>query len=365
MSNKTKIFIVDDDAASRMILADEFNSDKYEVHEFTDGKSCLSSIDLQPQIILLDVEMPEMNGYETCRQIKAGSNNQNVDVIFISSHDTTEEKLMGYDAGACDYLIKPIQHKELEQKISLSTKNRTIRSESAAGQKMAMETAMTAMTSAGEQGVVLDFLRNSYSVQTIDDLITMIVESVSKFDLENTIQLRTRHEVINKGTKEPIPPIEEELLFRLKDHDKIMSRGRRTIFNYGNISMLIKDMPEDDDKTGRYRDHLAILLEGAANRLDALEIDIKLKQLIHDSNFILQNTSKEQKAHKETGQEIMENMLQDLEESFLSWGLTEDQENTLVNIVQKGVDNSLEHYQKGQEIDNKMSVIIRRLSAFL
>lgn len=363
-SEITKIFIVDDDPAARMILADEFDSQEYELDEFADGESCLSALDKRPDIILMDVEMPGMDGYEICRRIKADNNNKDIDVIFISSHDSTKEKLAGYDAGGSDYLIKPVQAVELKQKIALSIQNQKIRAESAAGQKMAMETAMTAMTSAGEQGVVLEFLRNSFSAFTITNLARMIVDSVSKFDLENSVQLRADNEVINSGTREPVPPLEEELLMRLKDQDRIITRGQRSIFNYGTISLLVKNMPEDEDKAGRLRDHLAILLEGASNRLDALVVGNKLKLLIKDSNRILHDVAIEQQEHKKNGQQIMDSMLQDLEASFLSWGLTEDQEATLLKVVQHGIDNSLEHLEKGQKIDDKMGEIYQRLADF-
>lgn len=364
MSDKIKLFIVDDDVSTRMILADEFDSEIFDVHEFENGQNCIDSLELKPDLILLDVEMPGMDGYETCRKIKQRNDSQDMDVIFISSHDTTDEKLSGYDAGGCDYLIKPIQHLELEQKISLAINNKTIRADSAAGQKMAMETAMTAMTSAGEQGVVLEFLRNSFYVESVEGLATMVVDSVSRFELANSVQLRTDNVIVNKGTSDPVPPLEEELLKRLKDSEKIISRGQRVIFNFGNASILIKNMPDDADKAGRLRDHIAILLEGANSTLSALVTNVELKQLINDANHILKDVAMAQKEHEQMGQKIMDDMLSDVEESFLSWGLSEGQEKTLVNIVHHGVEQSLKHAEKGQAIDAEMTVIYKRLEGF-
>ncbi len=357
-----RIFIVDDDPVARMVIADEFSCEKYELHEFSDGESCLMAIDKKPDIILMDVEMPGMNGYETCRQLKEHPDTHDVDVIFISSHDTIKEKLAGYDAGGSDYLIKPVQSQELQQKVLLARSNKDIQSESIRNHKVAIETAMTAMTSAGEQGVVLDFLRRSFVIMDIEELATKIVESISKYELAHSVQLRSSDSIVNFGTKEPVPPLEQELLFRLKDGDRIISSGSRAIFNYGNVSLLIKNMPEDEDKSGRLRDHIAILMEGADSKLISLNMGGQLKLLIKDSNKALQKVEIAQKEHKILGQEIMDEMLQNLETSFFSLGLTEEQEKMLLAVVQSGVDKSLNHIDKGVLIDEEMSEILKKLS---
>lgn len=268
--------------------------------------------------------MPEMDGYETCRRLKADPNTQDIDVIFVSAQDTTEEKLAGYDVGASDYLIKPVQPDELLRKVKLAIDNKKTRDATMSERSLAMETAMTAMTSAGEQGVVLEFLRHSTSMRSIEDLARMIVDSNKQFELENTVQLRSSQGVINLGTKEPVPPLEQELLTSLKDSERIISRGSRAIFNFGNISLLIKNMPVDADKTGRLRDHIAIILEGAETKLAALELQLRLEQVVADSNKAMQEIESEQKQHKESGQKIMDEMLQELEGSFHSWGLTDE-----------------------------------------
>jgi hypothetical protein len=229
---------------------------------------------------------------------------------------------------------------------------------------MAFSTAMTAMASAGEQGIVLDFMRRSFSVNSVSDLAELVVDSTSNFDLENSVQIRGDFETVNHGTSDPMPPLEVELLGRLKDKDRIMSLGKRTIFNYGDVSLLIKNMPEDEDKRGRLRDHLAVLAEAAESRLSTLNVYQQIVQLVEDSNKTLKSIQKIQTLQKNTAMEIMDDVMKSLEESFMSLGLTEDQEGLLLGVVNDGVERSLKNFENGIIIDDKFQEIIHCLKVF-
>lgn len=361
-SDKKRVLIVDDSADDIQFVMENLK-DEFAVLVATSGQKGLdiAKKDPRPDVILMDVMMPEMDGYETCRKLKEDDATKDIDVIFVSAHDTTEEKLAGYDAGGSDYLIKPVQHEELLQKVRLSIDIKEAREEVSGEKDMAFQTAMTAMTSAGEQGVVLEFLRSSYGLNDIYDLAHLTVESVEKYELKVSVQLRTYNNTIHFGSRAPLPPLEEELLHRLKDENRILEQGKRAIFNFGGVSALIKNMPEDEDKRGRLRDHLAILFEGADSKLQSLELHQHLKDILKKSKDTLKVIEIDQVSHKAKSQKIMDTMLQKLEASFLNWGLNEDQEQVLIKVVQDGVDESLDHFEQGVSIDENMSIIFKEI----
>lgn len=360
-ADKKRVLIVDDSADDIQFLVE--NLEGFSVLVATSGEKGLEIAikNPQPDVILMDVMMLGMDGYETCRKLKENDATKDIDVIFVSAHDTTEEKLAGYDAGGSDYLIKPVQSEELLQKVRLAIDLKGVREETLSEKDMAFQTAMTAMTNASEQGVVLEFLRNSYGLNDIAELAYLIVDSISKYDLKSLVQLRTFNNVIHFGSSASLVPLEEELLMRLKDGGRIIEKGKRAIFNFGGVSVLIKNMPDDEDKRGRLRDHLAILFEGAESKLGSLEMHQELKEVIANSKDALKVISVEQVAFKNYSQSIMDTMLQNLEASFLNWGLNEEQEQMLIKVVQDGVDESLEHFEKGLSIDEQMSKLFSRL----
>lgn len=363
MSNDKKHVLIIDDSADDIQFVMENLKDEFAVLVATSGQKGLDIAikDPKPDVILLDVMMPEMDGYETCRKLKENNATKDIDVIFVSAHDTTDEKLAGYDAGGSDYLIKPVQHEELLHKVRLSIELKEAREETSSEKDVAFHTAMTAMTSAGEQGIVLEFLRNSYALNDIAELAYLMVDSLSKYELKSSVQLRTLNDTIHYGTRAPLPPLEEDLLKRLKDDGRIIEKGKRAIFNFGGVSVLIKNMPEDEDKRGRFRDHLAILFEGADSKLKSLELHQNLREVIAQSKDTLKVINVDQIAFKTRSQSIMDSMLQKLEASFFNWGLNEEQEQALIKVVQEGVDESLDHFEKGISIDEQMSKIFERL----
>ncbi len=131
-AEKKCVLIVDDSANDIHLLMENLKQD-YAVLAATSGKKALEIVsnNPKPDVILMDVVMPDMDGYETCRRLKQNPETRNTQVIFVSANDCVEERLLGYKAGGWDYLIKPVQPDELLQKIKLAIKNLEVLEESA------------------------------------------------------------------------------------------------------------------------------------------------------------------------------------------------------------------------------------------
>lgn len=358
----SKIFIVDDDPMARMIIADEFSNSPYQLYEFSDGESCLAALEQRPDLILLDVEMPHMDGYQTCQRIKQTAIGQLVDVIFVSGHDTTEEKLAGYDVGGSDYIIKPVNPQELLTKVKLALRHREQHSQAVADQQYAMHTALTAISSAGEQGVVLDFMRRSFTVSGLAELGALVVEAMNQFGVSSCIQLRGKQATVNAASLGEVTPLEVELMSRLREAGRIKEVGKRLVANFGDISLLIKNMPDEEQRRGRLRDHLALLLEGAESRMRVLELNQRLASLVIDSRETLRQIEQMQHENKQTALQIMDDVVRDLEALFMKLGLSEEQETALLTIVQHGVDRSLNNFEQGISLDNTLRELVQQLS---
>ena len=108
------VLVVDDSNLLRGILKEELEAEGFEVHMAEDGKSALEKAhDLRPDVILLDVGLPGMDGYEVCRRVKGDAATSDIPVLMITALNELKDKLAGFDAGADDYLTKPFFTKEL------------------------------------------------------------------------------------------------------------------------------------------------------------------------------------------------------------------------------------------------------------
>ncbi len=104
---KQKILIVDDTPANIQIL-DETLKDEYEIYFALNGKDALQNgATMMPDLILLDIMMPEMDGYEVCRTLKNDSLLKEIPVIFITALDQADHETKGLELGAVDYITKP------------------------------------------------------------------------------------------------------------------------------------------------------------------------------------------------------------------------------------------------------------------
>ena len=103
------ILVVDDQPCSLVLLTEVLEHENYEVWPATSGADALKKAGmLLPDLILLDVNMPGMNGYEVCRQLKADARTQLIPVIFVSALDESWDKVQGFSVGGTDYITKPI-----------------------------------------------------------------------------------------------------------------------------------------------------------------------------------------------------------------------------------------------------------------
>ena len=126
--DRQEILIVEDTPTSLQFLTRVLTGQGYRVRPATDGPLALQSVAAKlPDLILLDVRMPDMDGYEVCRRLKSDERCRKVPVIFISALNDLSEKVEGFRAGGVDYITKPFEAEEVlaRVRIHLSLKELT------------------------------------------------------------------------------------------------------------------------------------------------------------------------------------------------------------------------------------------------
>jgi two-component system, sensor histidine kinase and response regulator len=117
------IMIVDDNPANLKLLEDMLVQEEHEVRSFPLGRLALAAaISDPPDLILLDINMPEMNGYQVCERLKANQALSHIPVIFLSALNEIEDKVKGFQSGAVDYISKPFQFEEVHARVETHLK---------------------------------------------------------------------------------------------------------------------------------------------------------------------------------------------------------------------------------------------------
>jgi two-component system sensor histidine kinase/response regulator len=112
------ILIVDDVTRNLQVLGSFLREAHFDVSAATSGKQALEiAADVNPDLILLDIMMPEMDGFETCRRFKASERMRDIPVIFLTAKTAEEDIVHGFELGAVDYITKPFRRQELLERV--------------------------------------------------------------------------------------------------------------------------------------------------------------------------------------------------------------------------------------------------------
>lgn len=113
-NSKGSILIVDDEPANLRLLLDILMEEGYAIRAAPNGPIALTAARaMVPDLILLDINMPQMDGYEVCQQLKADERTRDVLVIFLSALDDALDKIKAFEVGGVDYITKPFQLEEV------------------------------------------------------------------------------------------------------------------------------------------------------------------------------------------------------------------------------------------------------------
>lgn len=119
MNDQKRILVVDDNPTN-LFLFEELLNDEYELTMAESGETALAKLrDFDPDLVLLDIMMPGISGYDVCREIRRIDADSHRKIIMVSAKNTTTDRLDGYRAGADDYITKPFNEDELHAKLNV------------------------------------------------------------------------------------------------------------------------------------------------------------------------------------------------------------------------------------------------------
>ena len=126
-TEERKVLVVDD-SITNLKLIENFLKKDYEVYTAENGEDCLRlAVEKQPDIILLDIVLPDINGFKVCKILKTQIQTKFIPIIFISGEDGIRSKKKGFEAGGIDYIIKPFSVEEIKARVNTHVSLKRIR----------------------------------------------------------------------------------------------------------------------------------------------------------------------------------------------------------------------------------------------
>jgi CheY-like chemotaxis protein len=363
------ILIVDDEPLNLAALQSVL-SDQYQLVFARNGQEALAAaLKHLPSLILLDIQMPGMDGYEVCRNLRNESALDDLPVVFISSMVDEKSRLAGYEAGGNDYLTKPIVPGELLHKVDRLLKSYAERQCLKKDLADTFATAMTAMSTAGEIGSVLHFLRASFNCPDYQSLCQELINILGNYGLEGSVQIRGKQGITSLGSNGECSPLEESVLNHLFGHGRLFEFSSCLSCSFEHVTIIVRDLVRDDPELrGRMRDNIALLAEGANVRIAALDSNaevakqnVALTSLIANITRALEDIEKQQKHQRFRSDQIFQQLQQTFDLRLISLGLSESQENELTDMISAAVEQSLSLFDEFQTTEEAMESILRQL----
>lgn len=366
------IMIVDDAednrALQRMLLEDH-----YTVVEAVSGEDCIKQVEASvPDLILLDVNMLGMNGYDTCIHLRKQEKTANLPIIFVSALFKPEERLQGYEAGADDYLTKPIDGEKLLERVNFHLESHVEIVNAQKQAKDSMNVALEAMTYSSEIGQLIDFVKQSQQVKSLEEMGQKVCSAAEEFSLNACAYV--------VGARQPFAgcdpdSLEAKVLEKARlSSERIINIGIRTIVKSDQIALLIKNMPVDDEsRYGRIKDHLAVLVSICDGRLMALQAQQELAnqrssvlgRVITVTEEKLKQFNEKIIEHDDEVRLIMSNMLTELEAKLFSLGLDEDQEATLMALAYRATEQLDSSRESTKQLEKDLGIVLEGLYEIL
>ncbi|NQZ06522.1 MAG: response regulator [Algicola sp.] len=239
----SRILLIDDDAIVHKIAQRQIGKE-YELFHAHSAKEGLELIQSKkPHLILLDIEMPETNGYQLCKQIRADKQYDNVSIVFLSGKSAEKDIMLGYELGADDYIVKPFHVDILLKTIKVLEQNQ---SKNAALRRKTAQTKDKTPSNAepaNELAQVMSFIDHSHRIDCLETLANQF------FALTNNWALKCSAMFSHTGTEtffannNVIKPLEKQILMQTKNSNRTLQFGNRMVVIYPNISVLVKNMP--------------------------------------------------------------------------------------------------------------------------
>lgn len=369
MDEMPKILVIDDDPFMQELFVEALG-EKFAVVCADSGQQGLEMARSDPPAaILLDVDMPGLNGYETCVQLKDDFDTAGIPVIFVSGQDRLEDRLKGYESGGEDYVVKPFDAEELRAKISSLMRVVAERSSLKAMASYASSTAMTAMTSMSEMGALLEALKQFNQCQDYRQLGLAALQGLGLFGMQGVVQLRLPDAVLTLNPQGEASQLEASVIGHMRSMERIVQFKNRLCITYPQLSLLVNDMPIDDpDRCGRLRDHLAMLTEAAEVRLQAIgaasdnrrraeALELTVKKI----SAMLAGIDAAQRDSRLASSIAVSDFLDAMKRAYLSVGLSDAQESFMEQVVTGGLTVIMNAQLAESDLQNRLSELIADL----
>jgi CheY-like chemotaxis protein len=264
------ILVVDDQAANLRSL-ETILGVSYRVSTAANGVEALYRVSqAQPDLILLDVDMPFMDGLSVCRKLKADPATSAIPIIFVSALSRLEERLSGYRVGADDYVAKPYDVEELLVKVRIALNNRyDLEAARKRAEQMHGDLA-DSLSTCHELDTLRQFAGYAFECSDLRSLGDRLLETFDRFGLRVIVRLIDNGHYFSHAGE--VGALDREMMEAMYDKGRLIDFGHRTLINANHVSVLVRNMPvHAPARYRRWKENINLLVGVLNHCVEAVE----------------------------------------------------------------------------------------------
>jgi CheY-like chemotaxis protein len=310
-------------------------------------------------LIINEVALGMASSIDACRQLRTEEMAQDLPVVMLADVGDLADRMDAYEVGFDD-LIGRDNMWELRARLDRVIFNKHANDQLRNQLQQANEMAFIAMSDTSDLGVNIQFLLSCNQCDNLDELGMSLFQAVQSYGLNCSLQIRSQYGIKNMEANGMAKEMESVLMMECKDSGRYVDFGKRSIMNYETVSILVKNMPvEDENKYGAIKDNVFSLLQGAHARVVALD---NLKALELEGALVKRMATQMRDLITQVDdsyQEVMcdiagvvENMADGVERSIQFLGMDENQERAIQDIMEAGIQDTNRVFSDGIKLDS-------------
>jgi len=368
MSKPYKVALLNVNAA----LLESYPADRgaMALYSYSSIQSLVNESDIQFDIIGVLGGSVEADVIETCRRVKNEPGLAQIPLIVGEVIGQELDPIEAFEAGCADILNASMTLKEIELRIAKLVFQASASQELRRNADEARNVAMNVMTESSNLGLTVQFLIDSNYCDNVDELGMQFFQALKHYQVRCSLQMRSHFGVKNMEETGMEKELESRLLTELQHKGRFVDFGKRCIVNYGQVSLLIKNMPEQDkEQCTKIKDSILPFVQGADSRLKAIDAQHTLEIERNFMGKVVRRLRESMKDFDDGYQvlmrgsaDIVEDMAAKMDESILFMDLTHSQEQTIEDIMGAGVTGINSLFSQGVKMNEGFSDLVSHMN---
>lgn len=367
MQQKKTILVADDDKGINQLLVNAL-AQKFNVESAFSGQETLSYCTTQqPDLILLDVNLGDIDGREVCRIIKADYGDQAPLIIFVSADNGQDNIISCFENGADDFIAKPISPVQVVGKVEALLKYDTLIDSLQSKSAELTDLVTTTMSQASSYGQSLQMVKQLNHCNSEEEIADVVFGFLGSQGLHAAIYFTKESESLCFDQKSKVcSPIVREVFELAHNKQRIKKLGGRLLVSDTHCSVLVMNPPADEsDQYSIFIDIIAVIIEALEARYIGYLREQELHVLNSELSSVISQLSVDIESVRKDRQKLMDDIIMQIGLSFHQLDLTIEQEEYFTKLMEETLLNHDQNNDVLMTLQDKLKSLVSEMKSLL